>query len=101
MRRLHLIDKHKYPKNFPFDLVMTGTLSFEERRARSMRNKPEKHAQQQAGPPLAMDMDDLTSQMSRLKIPKSISFGRMKPSFPRRHAVPSSTESTRETEMKG
>ncbi|KAI7900698.1 uncharacterized protein BX663DRAFT_406295, partial [Cokeromyces recurvatus] len=24
MRRLHLIDKHRYPKYFPFDIVYTG-----------------------------------------------------------------------------
>ena len=38
-RRLHLIDKHHYPKYFPFDLVYTGTLSFEQRKQRNERNK--------------------------------------------------------------
>ncbi|KAI9255535.1 hypothetical protein BY458DRAFT_310076 [Sporodiniella umbellata] len=39
MRRLHLIHKHKYPTHFPFDLVFTGTLSFQQLKKRDQNNK--------------------------------------------------------------
>lgn len=39
MRRLHLIDKHKYPAYFPFDLVYTGTLDFKQLKKRDRKNK--------------------------------------------------------------
>lgn len=88
MRRLHLIDKHNYPKHFPFDLVYTGTLSFEQRRIRNQKNKDRLN---RLLPPLKenepntkedIDMDELSSSMSKLKIPKSISFGKRSASIP-------------------
>jgi adenosyl cobinamide kinase/adenosyl cobinamide phosphate guanylyltransferase len=108
MRRLHLVDKHQYPKYFPFDLVATGTLSFEQKKKRDQKNRErikkhnEKHGQtpNQKQPqkkkkqkqeqkkkqqdPEDVDMiDELTSSMSKLKIPKSISFGyRKAPTLP-------------------
>ncbi|CAO3642504.1 unnamed protein product [Mucor hiemalis] len=89
MRRLHLIDKHNYPKYFPFDLVYTGTLSFEQRRVRSKKNKDrldkiKEHEEDTKD----IDMDELSSSMSRLKIPKSISFGKRGVSLPQhRHGI--------------
>jgi hypothetical protein len=96
MRRLHLIDKHKYPKYFPFDLVATGTLSFQQKKKRDQKNREriKKHEEMQKQPskqkslqkpkpkqePEDVDMiDQLTSSMSKLKIPKSISFGHRQP----------------------
>ena len=119
MRRLHLIDKHRYPKTFPFDIVATGSLSFEEQQRRQRRyrakqkqeqrnamtvdnndvkrslpkkenimdldrnNKlslkqpqPQLKQQQDISSPSSMDLDQLTNQMSRLMIPRSITFGR-------------------------
>lgn len=117
-RRLHLVDKHKYPKYFPFDLVYTGTLSFEQRKIRDQTNKErlrrlsmdghkDKHKEKDVdmdGENKAkdvdmdrenksqdVDMDELVANMSKLKIPKSISFGhRTKPNIPQhRHHNPS------------
>lgn len=87
MRRLHLIDKHNYPKYFPFDLVYTGTLSFEQRRIRNQKNKDRlnriKDNEQVDRPStIDIDMDELNSSMSRLNIPKSISFGKRNASLP-------------------
>ncbi|KAG2222716.1 hypothetical protein INT45_011204, partial [Circinella minor] len=120
MRRLHLIDKHHYPKTFPFDIVATGSLSFEERQRRQQRyikkqrhkegntmaidnddtKKPsllkkentmdvdnnnnkllsqqphQKQEQDIPSSPSSMDLDQLTNQMSRLTIPRSVTFGR-------------------------
>ncbi|RCH81763.1 hypothetical protein CU098_007966 [Rhizopus stolonifer] len=39
MRRLHLVDKHHYPRYFPFDLVYTGTLTFAQRKIRDKRKR--------------------------------------------------------------
>ncbi|CAO3597431.1 unnamed protein product [Absidia cylindrospora] len=102
MRRLHLIDKHHYPKNFPFDLVVTGTISIEERQhqRRYHGRPPRPHADshqpmdkdekieehhhhhvtetETATTTWDMDMDLLTTGVSRIKIPSSISFGRGK-----------------------
>ncbi|ORX54599.1 hypothetical protein DM01DRAFT_316836 [Hesseltinella vesiculosa] len=87
MRRLHLIDKHQYPKFFPFRIVVTGTRSYEERQERIRLH----HAQKTGGSPSSadathnpppskdtMDVDDLTDRLSKIKIPSSISFGRGK-----------------------
>ena len=117
MRRLHLIDKHHYPKTFPFDIVATGSLSFEERQRRQRRyrakqgqeesnamtvdnndtkrslpkkenttdldynnklslQQPQLKQQQDISSSSSMDLDQLTNQMSRLMIPRSITFGR-------------------------
>ncbi|KAI9488764.1 hypothetical protein BDB00DRAFT_29862 [Zychaea mexicana] len=58
MRQLHLVDKHQYPKYYPFDLVATGTLSFEERQR---RHRPRRHhspqQQNQQNNPDAMAVD--------------------------------------------
>lgn len=91
-RRLHLIDKHKYPGYFPFDLVYTGTLSFEERKIRDEKNKARlrrlsmdqyknnkvKDMEMESTNDEStqdVDMDELITNMSKLRIPKSISFG--------------------------
>ncbi|KAI8343094.1 hypothetical protein BC941DRAFT_508545 [Chlamydoabsidia padenii] len=66
MRRLHLIDKHRYPKFFPFDLVVTGTRSIEQRPRRPTKD----HS------PTDMEIDALTMDMSRIKLPLTVSFGR-------------------------
>lgn len=86
MRRLHLVDKHHYPKYFPFDLVYTGTLTFEQKKIRDKKNKErisrknEEKTQDQAHD---VDMmDTLTDSMSKLKIPKTISFGHRPPALP-------------------
>ncbi|KAG2205359.1 hypothetical protein INT47_007144 [Mucor saturninus] len=90
-RRLHLIDKHNYPRYFPFDLVYTGTLSFEQRKVRDQKNKErlkrlsmhghkdtdmdEEHRSTEEESKKDVDMDELVTGMSKLRIPKSISFG--------------------------
>ncbi|KAI8086289.1 uncharacterized protein BX664DRAFT_335431 [Halteromyces radiatus] len=97
MRRLHLIDKHHYPKFFPFDLVVTGTLSIADRQQRRQKGKSRKNPNQHhttkiikesvkeadniethslSSDPMAMDIDALTTGISRINIPSSISFGR-------------------------
>ncbi|ORZ25682.1 hypothetical protein BCR42DRAFT_485809 [Absidia repens] len=104
MRRLHLIDKHHYPKNFPFDLVVTGTISIEERQQqRRPHGRPSRshagyhrhhqpmdqdenidenhhHHHQSTETATAttwdMDMELLTTGVSRIRIPSNISFGR-------------------------
>lgn len=97
-RRLHLVDKHKYPRYFPFDLVYTGTLSFEERKIRDQKNKAriQRHNTEKRNVDMSkneesvvkdngkgdVDMDELVTNMSRLKIPKNISFGHVKSSVP-------------------
>ncbi|KAL0139682.1 hypothetical protein V8B55DRAFT_1598883 [Mucor lusitanicus] len=98
MRRLHLVDKHHYPKYFPFDLVYTGTLTFEQRRVRDRKNKErlsrrENESAQKQQPAVAdVDMmDSLTQSMSKLKIPTSISFGHRQPALPQ-HRQPSSRQ---------
>ena len=74
MRRLHLIDKHHYPKYFPFDLVYTGTLTFKQRQQKNnnykkMKKKKTKQDNDE------MDVDQLADNLSRLTLPKAISFG--------------------------
>lgn len=81
MRRLHLIDKHHYPKNYPFDIAMTGTLSIEEHRARKKRAQSRSKPKPTNNTVTDMDVDNLVAGMSRLSIPESISFGRAKPSL--------------------
>ncbi|KAG2178778.1 hypothetical protein INT43_001624, partial [Umbelopsis isabellina] len=101
MRRLHLIDKHHYSRLYPFDLPFTGNLSFKERQKRvtvakqvleakkagaSMKDisslaidKPEKmdfEKQANDADNLDKDMEDIIHGISKLKVPKSISFGR-------------------------
>ncbi|KAL9537576.1 hypothetical protein MBANPS3_011649 [Mucor bainieri] len=96
MRRLHLVDKHHYPKYFPFDLVYTGTLTFEQRRVRDQKNRERlsrmKEESTQTKQTADVDMmDSLTEGMSKLKIPTSISFGH------RRHALPQHRKPSRQT----
>ncbi|CAO3629310.1 unnamed protein product [Cunninghamella echinulata] len=43
MRRLHLIDKHQYPKYFDYKIVLTGTISFEERQKKYYQKKKAYH----------------------------------------------------------
>ncbi|ORY92109.1 hypothetical protein BCR43DRAFT_80687 [Syncephalastrum racemosum] len=80
MRRLHLIDKHKYPRTYPFALPLEGNVSFEDQRAnrrhraRAPMTDP-LSARARKSTDSAMDVDQLASQMSRLTIPQSISFG--------------------------
>lgn len=88
MRRLHLIDKHKYPKHFPFDLVFTGTLTFEQLKKRDKKNK--RRLKQREAIEMDVDkkpkrknsskqdpMDALAQEFNqKLKIPQTISFGR-------------------------
>lgn len=91
-RRLHLVDKHHYPKYFPFDLVYTGTLSFEQRKLKDQKNKERLRRLStddkknkdtkvndvnvdEENKTKDVDMDELVTNMSKLKIPKSISFG--------------------------
>ncbi|KAI9323887.1 hypothetical protein BX666DRAFT_1847856, partial [Dichotomocladium elegans] len=93
MRRLHLVDKHLYPRNFPFDIVWTGSLSFEQRQAREKKrhhsaiknqsSEASAHEKEKAESTEAssMDLDMLTSEMAKLSIPKTISFGRARPSI--------------------
>lgn len=98
MRRLHLIDKHHYPKDFPFDLPKTGTLSVKERRRRESikRKQKEKQAKSQINNDMPIEkttkqqssskaestqgvdtaMEELSANMAKLKLPQSISFGR-------------------------
>lgn len=102
----HLIEKHRYPSDFPFDIVATGTLSFEERQARMKRQRAKKLRAQHMKASSStsshegntaqhnqsngkanhddMDVDQLTNSMAALSIPKTISFGRGKPTFARR-----------------
>lgn len=93
-----MVDKHKYPRYFPFDLVYTGTLSFEERKIRDQKNKAriQRHNTEKRNVDMSkneesvvknnekgdVDMDELVTNMSRLKIPKNISFGHVKSSVP-------------------
>lgn len=107
-RRLHLIDKHHYPRYFPFDLVYTGTLTFEQRKIRDEKNKARIHRYNMEKGDVDMieegkdseeahkdkgkrktdtdkgdtDMDELVTGMSKLKIPKTISFGHISASLP-------------------
>lgn len=98
MRRLHLIDKHHYPKHYPFDIAMTGTLSIEERRrARKKQQSALKAKQTTTSTVSDMDVDDLVAGMSRLSIPKSISFGRAKPSLQRNSKQQRKTTTTTTT----
>ncbi|KAI8641922.1 hypothetical protein BD408DRAFT_443907 [Parasitella parasitica] len=86
-RRLHLIDKHHYPKYFLFDLVYTGTLTFEQKRVRDKKNKKrisKEIKDQHREKSLDVDMmDTLTESLSNLKIPNSICFGHKQPALPR------------------
>ncbi|KAG0167027.1 hypothetical protein DFQ30_006482 [Apophysomyces sp. BC1015] len=72
LRRQHLIEQHQYPSYFPFNIVITGNLSFEER---WRRDKGQEDMVEDSV------MDEITSAMSRLTIPKSISFGQVEPSI--------------------
>lgn len=110
-RRLHLIDKHHYPKYFPFDLVYTGTLSFEQRKRKDQKNKERLRRQHDStqieynpvNEQNDVDMDELTKNMSNLKIPKNISFGhRASPSMPqhRQHHVVKHIPLPKDIEMK-
>ncbi|EPB91393.1 hypothetical protein HMPREF1544_01714 [Mucor circinelloides 1006PhL] len=82
MRRLHLVDKHCYPRYFPFDLVYTGTLTFEQRKLRDRKNRERiSKRTEQLTADLDM-MDTLAESMSKLKIPPSISFGHRPPALP-------------------
>jgi hypothetical protein len=82
-----LIDKHHYSKHFPFDITLTGSLSFEQRKRRVQRKKrlaSEHHENRNDGNSTKdVGMDELVSNMSKLRIPKSISFGHAKPSIQR------------------
>lgn len=102
----HLIEKHRYPSDYPFDIVATGTLSFEERQAHMKRQRAKelrKHKGKAASSSSHkdnpkqryqskglknhdddMDVDQLTNSMSALSIPETISFGRGRPAFARR-----------------
>lgn len=111
MRRLHLLDKHHYPKYFPFDLVYTGTLTFEQKKIRDKKNKERisrKNKEKIHDQVNDTDMmDTLTDSMSKLKIPKTISFGHRPPALPqyRQHkktaTIPSSdnTNTIKDIEM--
>jgi hypothetical protein len=101
MRRLHLIDKHHYSRLYPFDLPFTGNISFRERQKKIAVAKKvmeakksgasrqdiksvatdkaekmdvEKHISNVES--LDKDMEDIIHGIAKLKVPKSISFGR-------------------------
>ncbi|KAI8577810.1 hypothetical protein K450DRAFT_212314 [Umbelopsis ramanniana AG] len=99
MRRLHLIDKHHYSKLYPFDLPFTGNLSFREQQQRQDKGKKWLAAkkkgtaipQKESKEPEKMDvekpehkksddmeaaMEDITQGIAKLKVPRSVSFGR-------------------------
>jgi hypothetical protein len=87
---LHLIHKHQYPTYFPFDLPLTGTLTIEQRKIKEQINKKrqEKRLKQSKGKeskPPSKDtdtaMEDLSTSMAKLSLPKSISFGRRPPAI--------------------
>lgn len=95
----HLIEKHRYPSDYPFDIVATGTLSFEERQARMKRQRAKESRKKKWNEDNSnkqyqskgtknhdddMDVDQLTKSMSALSIPETISFGRGRPAFARR-----------------
>ncbi|KAI8137548.1 hypothetical protein BJV82DRAFT_634784 [Fennellomyces sp. T-0311] len=90
MRRLHLIDKHHFPQYYDFNIIASGTLSFEERQRHAeckkssdrmdiVKTKRTRQSNDIETTKDTMDMDELTQQMTRLRIPRSISFGRAKP----------------------
>lgn len=104
MRRLHLVDKHHYPKYFPFDLVYTGTLTFEQRRQRDQKNRErlsarEKEPAQTQTADVDM-MDSLAENMSKLKIPTSISFGHKRPTLPQHRQQSRKTASVADADPK-
>jgi hypothetical protein len=96
MRRLHLIDKHHYSRLYPFDLPFTGNLSFREQQRRNEQGKkwieakkkgtavpqkqPKKHEKMEVERPESEDLDaameDITQGIAKLKVPRSVSFGR-------------------------
>lgn len=105
----HLIEKHRYPSDYPFDIVATGTLSFEERQAHMKRQRTKELRKQRWKASLSssssshednstkqyqsngrrnhdddMDVDQLANSMAALSIPETISFGRGRPAFARR-----------------
>ncbi|KAI8981003.1 hypothetical protein BDB01DRAFT_724272, partial [Pilobolus umbonatus] len=84
LRKLHLIEKHKYPSYFPFDLPMTGSLSIEKRRYIQQRNM--NHSKKPCKKEEVDPMDVVVEQFSKLHLPKSISFGRRStPSLPNQY----------------
>lgn len=102
MRRLHLIDKHHYPKYFLFDLVYTGTLSFEQRRIRDQKNKARlnKINNTHNSSNKDVDMDELTNRVSKLSIPTSVSFGKKSRSIPQhRHIATNNKKDSIDVEM--
>lgn len=103
MRRLHLIDMHGYPKFFPFDIVVTGTIGIKQRQQRREQQHRRRTRLEQQQHSLSattkdegkegtmegnsslvalptetsdMEVDVLTTGFSRMKIPTTISFGR-------------------------
>lgn len=102
MRRLHLIDKHRYSRLYPFDLPLTGNMSFKERQRKLNHNKKMLETKKAGGPQqdsrmggrnaermevekaasagtsesLDTAMEEITQGIAKLRVPKSISFGR-------------------------
>ncbi|ORX91760.1 hypothetical protein K493DRAFT_48379, partial [Basidiobolus meristosporus CBS 931.73] len=81
-RRLHLIEKHKYPKSFNFRIVQTG-LTKRWKAPKSGRSHKKTSAMEIVEPEITtdstsddMDIVELTSSMNSLRIPKNICFGR-------------------------
>ncbi|KAI8883342.1 hypothetical protein K501DRAFT_219418 [Backusella circina FSU 941] len=105
MRKLHLIDKHSYSKHFPFDITFTGSLSFEQRKRRIQKKKrlaAEHYGLSSNNNSNSNDdvvMNELVSNMSKLRIPKSISFGHAKPSIQRHQYNLRSATTTRNVNM--
>ncbi|KAJ2015104.1 hypothetical protein H4S04_004435 [Coemansia sp. S16] len=77
-RRLHMIDKHKFPVNFNWALLRNGMVPIDH------HHHPRRHRQQKSHKPLPvssedMDVDSLATAFAgsvRVSAPKSISFGR-------------------------
>ncbi|KAI7871137.1 hypothetical protein BDF14DRAFT_1878522 [Spinellus fusiger] len=75
-RRVHLMKEHAYPSHFPFDIVQTGTLSFEERQTHLYELILEKKEETEEKDEEEEEViETLTAQLACMRIPKRISFG--------------------------
>ncbi|KAK9765323.1 hypothetical protein K7432_006435 [Basidiobolus ranarum] len=85
-RKLHLIEKHKYPKSFNFRIVQTGLAKRWKSSKSTKQTDPMDIVRNSEKSPIKhdtriddsdeMDVVELTSSMNKLRIPKNISFGR-------------------------
>ncbi len=71
-RRLHLIDKHQFPKDYPFQVILGYS---KKQLPCPLKKLHGKNSVSQAPAVADMEIDQITESLSNLNIPKHIGFG--------------------------